>query len=268
MQSSTAIAIRALVMLIVLISVPLFAIFGKNLPEVIKGLLDGRSLVLTPSSGQNTAGNTAAPSNPFAQSVPYRATPDSGGSSAAAGGENSADVRSSRAGAGPLATQPASFQAPSEAAPIGQDAFANRDLKVGPAPASVNSANGRMEPAQPRFGNTMDTSLSPSDRQWGTPATTRPNEMAAAPVVLPNATTNAGDEKFHRAEARLRELGATYYMLESWGADNSQYRFVCKMAMNGNPGMNQFFQATKNDAWGAMEDVLAQVEQWRTQPPR
>ena len=92
--------------------------------------------------------------------------------------------------------------------------------------------------------------------------------MAAAPVVLPNATTNAGDEKFHRAEARLRELGATYYMLESWGADNSQYRFVCKMAISGNQGMNQFFQATKNDAWGAMEDVLAQVEQWRTQPPR
>ncbi len=174
MQSSTAIAIRALVMLIVLISVPLFAIFGKNLPEVIKGLLDGRSLVLTPSGGQNTAGNTPAPSNPFAQSVPYRATPDSAGSSATASGDNSANVRSSRTGAGPLATQPASFQAPSEAAPIGQDAFANRDPKVGLAPASVNSANGRIEPAQPRFGNTIDTSLSPSDRQWGTPAIDAP----------------------------------------------------------------------------------------------
>ena len=49
MQSSTAIAIRALVMLIVLISVPLFAIFGKNLPEVVKGVLEGRGLVLGPA---------------------------------------------------------------------------------------------------------------------------------------------------------------------------------------------------------------------------
>src|SRR5215471_11417697 len=46
MQSSTAIAIRALVMLIVLISVPLVAIFGKSLPDVLKGLLEGRTLVL------------------------------------------------------------------------------------------------------------------------------------------------------------------------------------------------------------------------------
>ena len=58
MQSSTSIAIRALVMLIVLISVPLFAIFGKNLPEVVKGLLEGRSLVLGPAAAsENVAGN-------------------------------------------------------------------------------------------------------------------------------------------------------------------------------------------------------------------
>ena len=61
MQSSTAIAIRALVMLIVLISVPLFAIFGKNLPEVIKGLMDGRSLVLTTLRRPNHRGKYARP---------------------------------------------------------------------------------------------------------------------------------------------------------------------------------------------------------------
>ncbi len=51
MQSSTAIAIRALVMLICLISIPLFAIFGKDLPQVVKGLIEGRGLVLGPAPG-------------------------------------------------------------------------------------------------------------------------------------------------------------------------------------------------------------------------
>src|SRR5262249_10536929 len=80
MQSSTAIAIRALVMLIVLISVPLFAIFGKNLPDVLKGWLEGRSLVLSPAPGapqnQQVAGPLPASSNPFGQGSPYRAGSD------------------------------------------------------------------------------------------------------------------------------------------------------------------------------------------------
>ena len=78
MQSSTAIAMRALIMLIVLISVPLFAIFGKSLPDVVKGLLDGRGLVLGPAPGTETpsAQNPPAASNPFAQSGPYRAAPE------------------------------------------------------------------------------------------------------------------------------------------------------------------------------------------------
>ena len=32
--------------------------------------------------------------------------------------------------------------------------------------------------------------------------------------------------------------------------------------------MNQVFQAIKDDPLAAMDDVLTQVEQWRTQPPR
>src|SRR5947207_8837879 len=80
MQSSTAIAIRALIMLIVLISVPLFAIFGKNLPEVFKGLLEGRGLVLAPAPGVagNPPGAMPIPvtSNPQGQSGPFRAATD------------------------------------------------------------------------------------------------------------------------------------------------------------------------------------------------
>ena len=75
-----------------------------------------------------------------------------------------------------------------------------------------------------------------------------------------------GDKKFRQVEMRLRKLGATHYMLETWGPDNNRYRFVCKMAIGGNAGVNRYFQAIENDPWQAMTEVLHQVEQWRAQP--
>jgi hypothetical protein len=74
-----------------------------------------------------------------------------------------------------------------------------------------------------------------------------------------------GDEKFRLAELRLRSLGATYFKLETWGQDNSQYRFACKMEIAGNPNANRLFQAVKDDPWLAMNSVLQQVEDWRSQ---
>src|SRR5262249_56365718 len=80
MQSSTAIAFRALVMLIVLISVPLFAIFGKNLPDIVKGLMEGRGLVLGPApSGAANSDVVAQPrptSGSTVQPGPFRAAGD------------------------------------------------------------------------------------------------------------------------------------------------------------------------------------------------
>src|SRR5262245_23037980 len=80
MQSSTAIAFRALVMLIVLISVPLFAIFGKNLPEVVKGLMEGRGLVLGPAAAGPQNSDTAAQPRPSGNTTvqpgPFRASGD------------------------------------------------------------------------------------------------------------------------------------------------------------------------------------------------
>jgi hypothetical protein len=270
MQSSTAIAIRALVMLIVLISVPLFAIFGKNMPEVIKGLMEGRGLVLGPANGQNAASNlqAQAQSNPFMQPAPYRASPDSGRGADPAANASSVDLRSPRAITGPAAAQPASFQAASEAAPMGQDAVASLESKQPPLPGNANPVKNRIDSDQSRFGNAIDTSISQPERQPAAPSAAHPNELAAAPGALPAVGSSVGEEKFRRAEMRLRELGATQYVLEAWGHDNSRYLFVCRMAVGGNPNVNQVFQATKTDPWDAMQDVLAQVEQWRSQPPR
>ena len=149
-----------------------------------------------------------AQSNPFMQPAPYRASPRVRyGVQTSPPTPAPFDVRSPRATTGPAATQPASFQAASEAAPMGQDAVANRDLKQQSPPIDANSTINRFDFGQPRFGNAIDTSISSPDQQLTAPSAAHPNELATAPVALPAAGTNAGDEKFRRAEMRLARTG-------------------------------------------------------------
>jgi hypothetical protein len=65
-------------------------------------------------------------------------------------------------------------------------------------------------------------------------------------------------------ERKLREYGATYYLLETGGSDGHQYRFHCRMAAGPDPSRVQMFEATDADALSAMAKVVAQVEAWRT----
>jgi len=62
---------------------------------------------------------------------------------------------------------------------------------------------------------------------------------------------------------RLQKLGATYYVLESWGNDQQLYRFCCKMAVAGNADYVHCFEATHSNPLQAMQQVLQQVETWR-----
>ena len=70
-------------------------------------------------------------------------------------------------------------------------------------------------------------------------------------------------EDFQQIEHRLRELGATYYLLETWGNAGQMYRFHCKVSPSANPGQSQQFDATDSDPLRAMRKVQEQVEQYR-----
>jgi hypothetical protein len=315
MQSSTAIAMRALVMLIVLISVPLFAIFGKSLPDVVKGLLEGRGLVLGPAPGDgNLSATSSMPpaNNPFGQAGPYRAAPETSNpaSSIAASGIASTNPISPLNGnvnplagasgatlntgsnniAGPATTNPLLVAPAGNMAVIGHAASVPSTIdpnhvasSAGPPPlvgTSLATSGARAAPAfssgaQPAsFIAAPDaTTLAPLDSvgrdMSGLPTSASAESPYAAksnPVRDNAAPAAAGtnDEKFRRAEIRLRELGATHYMLETWGPDNNRYRFVCKMAIGGNAEVNRYFQAIDENPWQAMETVLRQVEDWRS----
>ena len=55
----------------------------------------------------------------------------------------------------------------------------------------------------------------------------------------------------------IAQLGATYYLLESWGNDQQLYRFYCKMAVGGSADYTRYFEATDADPLQAMLGVSA-----------
>ncbi len=140
-------------------------------------------------------------------------------------------------------------------------------------PLAHNPTNG---PSQ--FEPTVATQLQSGPVPFG--VTTRPSTPSvvavgyngpAAPAERPRTT--AGDvaargttDRFTLVDGRLRELGATHCLLESWGDAGLLYRFRCEVALGENPGLTRHFEATDPHASQAMAEVLQQVETWRTGP--
>ena len=89
-----------------------------------------------------------------------------------------------------------------------------------------------------------------------------PVEIAHAAELLSGRSPAAAD-RFAYIQDQLRRLGATYYLLESWGDEQPLYRFYCKMAIGGNAGYTRYFEATDANPLQAMVQVLREVEAWR-----
>ena len=68
---------------------------------------------------------------------------------------------------------------------------------------------------------------------------------------------------FMTMQDRLRQLGASYYLLETWGNQRQFFRFYCQMAVGGNSSYTRYFEAINANPLEAMADVLRQVESWR-----
>jgi hypothetical protein len=98
------------------------------------------------------------------------------------------------------------------------------------------------------------------------PTTANLEAVPSLSVVEPSAdspNTAAASIQFRDIQDRLRDWGATYYVLESWGNDQPLYRFYCKMAVGNSNDYVHCFEATHTDPFQAMLQVLRQVEAWR-----
>lgn len=72
------------------------------------------------------------------------------------------------------------------------------------------------------------------------------------------------NEEFTRIQQRLRGLGATHYVLETWGPTGEAYRFQCRMAAGHDAHYSRHFEATDVEPLRAMQTVLDDVESWKS----
>lgn len=225
MQSSTTVIFRAVVMLVCVVAIPAAALFGTALPEVAgKLILGNRSPADDPIPNSRGLGDA-----PIFAHLSQAATHDGQATGTAASRqEDGLYVAHSR----PLTAMgiPSGGTQPNTTGAV--------DLAGFQLPQSLLAG-----PAEGRPGATI-----PADYE-------EPTDVASPP--------RPPRERFTHVEQRLRQLGATYYLLELWGSQGQLYRFYCRMAIGGNPNCTRYFEATDADALAAMGKVLDEVEAWQ-----
>ncbi len=237
-HSSLGLAFRAVVMLACLAAVPLLGTYGKRLPVLYQAVVDAYKARMQANGTDRNRPDSRLETTPFAR-PPF------------AGGGTSDGM------GWPPRTLPDGIQTnPGVASATGgtkQAVFNDADAR----------ADSSVRPAAPNAGTGWPGS--PTVRsEWADPAAgTGANSHPADPAA--NGSPDSCTVQFRRIERRLRELGATYYLLETWGQEGDRYRFLCHMAIAGNTesGRNRIFQDTGSDPLQAMQSVLQQVEDWR-----
>ena len=239
-MQSVFMAIRSFLMISCMIVVPVLAIFGTD-------WLKPFGFGTTASSPRRSSTNAAA----------RRAR-------TGVGDQALSEAKSKAQGVPPPAI---SVQAPAAEAGMTSTALASAETQAttplaAPAWPASSQAPGPSQPVQANF----ETPIHAGPAAVAAPPTqVVPVKRAAAAArqAGPGPTPGGSNDWFTWTQQRLRELGATYYLLETWGRNGELYRFHCKMAVAGNPDYTRHFEATDSDASRAMQQVLEQVEAWR-----
>lgn len=226
MQSTTTMTtLRSFIMLLCMVAVPAVAILGTGFPKIVKSAVRSKA-----QSAPNAAAAKAEPQ-------PSSDAPRFGVASVSDSLESQPSVATSQ--------QPPA-QLPAQAA------------LASPVPQAVPSSLWASQPASSvPSGNVVvnyDAAAGRGDTVPTNSALHRPVGPMAVPTPRDPLTTVQG---------RLRELGATYWLLETWGARGELFRFHCKVSVSGNEGSRPF-EATDADPVRAMQQVQQQIEAWQT----
>ncbi len=230
-------AFRIFVMLSCLIIVPMAAIFGSAFPDVVKAVLVDR--IMQWATGKLPESAPTANTEGFSTVAPGPAPAvDLGGAPT-----NAADAPRWGSHGGPAETS-----APPFAGNAGQV-----------VPAAATSAAVQNDHQQASY--IAPAGQSPLQTGHGRPGGA-PGDAAGASAPSWSASEAQADP-FTAMERKLREYGATYYLLETWGNQREMFRFHCKMAVGNDPNYTRHFEAIDSDALRAMNQVVNRVEAWR-----
>jgi len=243
MADSFKLTIRASIMLVTLIAVPLAAMFGKQLPELAMGWWRAQQ--------QQSAWQT----RPLAAGAAHDASNSA----------ITAQQLAEQARRGDLTAAPPANASQGEIvlAPYQPPSFA------GASSAAVEPRRLPNNPAQPLppANFTALSETNPAARM------AQPNAQTAvySTPVISNAPSRGGNgtssnDYLQAAGQRLRQLGAGYYRLETDGAAGERFRCVCQVP-SPDGAAAQTFQAIRSDPLAAMHDVAQQVEAWRAAQP-
>ena len=260
-QSSAAVACRAIVMVACLVGLFGAALFGTELPDLVKGLLDGHRPPGTESANQ------LAPEAPVFNPPASREWESwSADRSKSAPGQPDGSRRGATATtAAPSQAVPGVYyggelERRSVAGGMAPEASAQSEERMGTVQASYESRAGQPPNNPATSYETYPEVVAPGSAGRSLEDVFQPDQP---PQVTAGPAPRQTVDRFTYIQTRLRELGATYYLLESWGADGQYFRFHCRMAVGGSQGYARHFEATESDALQAMARVLNEVEAWR-----
>ena len=223
-------------MAVCLIVIPLVALFGGSLPGLVQSLIDDYW------TGNSWAGSEVAVEQTLEEAPLYRS------GAAPSGFDQSSEVTVSSAKIVPSGLPTSESNAPSFNQPV---AFTE---KVSPPKPFIAEAAGESRSIQK-----TDSIRSAAD----------PTVIPAGATDLANpVSTEQKVDRFSQIQKRLRDLGAVYYRLETWGSTTPGFRFQCRVALGGHKGLSRHFEATDFGALASMEKVLAEVELWHNQGQR
>ncbi len=260
MEAAHVLAFRIFVMLSCLIIVPMAAIFGSAFPDVVKSVLvdrlvawgTGKPIDTSVPTAEITGFSAVAPANSTApttndgkawETAPRwgatAAAPPAAGAPTGAMPQNNQVIPAGGPGMMPGANQPAGYADSTDAARMGNGSATDSGYPGSPGAVPVPGGPGMVK------------------QQFSYPA-------GADPAAATGQTQPVDRfDRFTAIERKLREYGASYYLLETLG-NEGEYRFHCRMAVSQNPNYSRHFEATDRDPIRAMNTVLERVEAWRS----
>jgi hypothetical protein len=231
MANSFQMALRGGIMIVTMVAIPLLAIFGKQLPELLEGIYRGntKSEQWQARPAQTMAAAPHAPgTNPAAAPAQHVGLSDA-----------PAFQPSTTGSLNPTNTNAPKLEPP----PLASNAFQSAQ----PLPLSPSMSSPR--------SNNLGQALPPSTLR---DQAVNPAANHAAPMA-----TDLTSAAFKQGQQRLRELGASYFKLETTGEATERYRAVCQIAPVGNNPV-QTFTSIHVEPLTALNDVIAQIERSRS----